>query len=77
MNRHDIPILILAAFLVFIYICIGAFFAWLIGMDEFSLAYIGVLFFWPIVGIATWVAAFLAWSLIMLLITGITAAFSR
>ena len=77
MNRDDIPALILMGFVAFVYICIGAFFAWLIGMDEFSLAYIGVLFFWPIVGIATWVAAFLAWSLVMMLITGISGVFSR
>lgn len=72
---EDMALVLLGLFCLFVYICIGSFFAWLIGMDEVSFAYIGVLFFWPIIGVAVYVAAILAWSVVMILICGIVGIF--
>ena len=73
---EDMLMVLVGLFCLFVYICIGAFFGWLIGMDEVSLAYIGVLFLWPaIIGFAVYIAAVMAWWIIMLIVVGIAGIF--
>ena len=72
---ENILVVLLGLLLMFVYICIGAFFAWIIGMDEVSLAYVGVLFFWPAIGFAAYAAIFLGWMLAMIVLGGIVGIF--
>lgn len=76
-DTEDIFMAFVLLFFLFVYICIGAFFAWTIGMDEVSLAYVGVLFFWPIIGVAAYVAMILAWGLVVIVIGGVVGIFKE
>lgn len=75
-DLEDLIPAFLIIFAGFAYISIGAFFAFLLGM-EISLAYFGVLFFWPMLGFALYVAAYLAWTLVAIAIVSVAGIFSK